>query len=136
MSSNPINAERMADIYEIRLRNLRFLIDEHVNGNLAQFVEWTLNGSMSYKALQNVTGPGRKRNLGSMLARRIEAHLQLVPGWMDHDHSGLIVQPGTIPNGRSERVMRLAESIASVPAPMREHVERIVEALASRRGNV
>jgi hypothetical protein len=132
VNSNPINAGLMADIYEIRRRNLQLLIDEHANGNLTRFVEWTLNGSMSYKGLVGVTRPGSTRNLGSMLARRIEVRLQLVRGWMDHDHSGLIVKPGTIPNGRSERVMRLAESIASLSPPMRLPIEQIVEAISSK----
>ena len=39
------------DVYEIRLRNLRLLIEEHTNGNLARFVEVTLNGATSYKGL-------------------------------------------------------------------------------------
>ena len=71
------------DIYEIRRRNLRSLIAEHAHGNLARFVEATLRGATSYKALQQVTGPRAARNLGSELARRIEAQLQLTRGWMD-----------------------------------------------------
>ena len=136
MNSNPINAGRIADIYETRRRNLLLLVDEHADGNVTRFVEWTLNGSISYKGLQRVTtetsGPRKRRNLGSVLARRIEGQLKLSQGWMDHDHSGLIVKPGTIPNGRSERVMKLAESIASLSPPMRVPIEQIVEALAKR----
>ena len=130
MNSNPINAGRLADIHEIRRSNLRLLIDEYADGNLYRFVEVTCKGSMSYQALQRITslttGPQKRRNLGSMLARRIEVRLKLPQGWMDHDHSGLIVKPGTIPNGRSERVMRLAEAIASLSPPMRVPIEQIV----------
>ena len=122
------------DIHDIRRRNLRCLIDEHAKGNLARFVEVTLRDSMSYKALQNVTGPRHKRNLGSMLARRIEAQLKLDRGWMDHDRSGM-EHTATVPGGRSERVMRLAESIESLPVPMCVHLQQIAIALASRRGN-
>ena len=120
-----MNAERLADIHEIRRRNLRLLIDEYANGNLYRFVEVTCKGSMSYKGLQQVTGPGRKRNLGSMLARRIEVQLHLQRGWMDLERSG-VVQAWPIPNGRSERVMQLAESIASLSPPMRVPIEQIV----------
>jgi hypothetical protein len=125
-----MNAEPLADIHEIRRRNLRLLVDEYANGNLYRFVEVTCKGSMSYKGLQRITslttGPQKRRNLGSTLARRIEVQLKLQRGWIDHDHSGLIVKPGTIPNGRSERVMQLAESIASLSPPMRVPIEQIV----------
>jgi hypothetical protein len=124
----PRHAGPTADIYEIRRRNLRVLVDEYAAGSLTHFVEGTLKGSLSYKALQNVTGPSRKRNLGSMLARRIEVQLKLPRGWMDLERSG-VVQAWPIPNGRSERVMRLAESIASLSPPMRVPIEQIVEAL-------
>ena len=120
-----MNAERLADIHEIRRRNLRLLIDEYVNGNLYRFVEVTLKGSMSYKGLQQVIGPQKRRNLGSMLARRIEVQLRLPRGWMDHDRS-CVVQAWPIPNGRSERVMQLAESIASLSPAMRVPIEQIV----------
>ena len=124
-----MNAERLADIHDIRRRNLRLLIDEYANGNLYRFVEVTCKGSLSYKGLQPVTtptgGPRKRRNLGSMLARRIEVQLRLPRGWMDHDRS-CVVQAWTIPNGRSERVMQLAESIASLPPPMRVPIEQLV----------
>ena len=117
------------DIHEIRRSNLRSLIQEHANGNLAQFVEVNLGGLTSYKGLQRVTGPGESRNLGSRMARQIEAHLQLEPGWMDQDRSGT-VPTGMIPGGRSERVMRLAQSIESLPPHKRTLVEQLVGALA------
>ena len=119
------------DIHEIRRCNLRTLIDEHANGNLSQFVETTLGGLTSYKALQHVTGPRAARNLGSALARKIEARLQLERGWMDHDHSGT-VHTGMVPAGRSERVAQLAESIESLPQSMRIPLEQIVKALGKR----
>ena len=122
---------RTVDIHEIRRRNLRTLIDEHANGNLSHFVEMTLGGLTSYKALQHVTGARAARNLGSALARRIEAQLQLERGWMDHDRSGT-VHTGTVPGGRSERVAQLAESIESLPRPVRVHLEQIVKALGRR----
>ena len=124
------------DIYEIRRSNLLLLIDEHADGNLNRFVEWTLKGSISYQALQRITtettGPRKRRNLGPTLARRIEVQLKMSRGWMDHDHSGLIVKPGVIPNGRSERVMRLSEAISALPPWIRLHIQKIVEALAAR----
>ena len=117
------------DIYEIRRSNLLLLIDEHANGNVTRFVEWTLNGSISYKGLQRVTteatGPRKRRNLGSTLARRIEKQLQFERGWMDHDRSGT-VHTMTVPGGRSERVVRLAESIESLTPPMRILIEKLV----------
>ena len=125
MSRYPNNAVGIVDIHEIRRRNLRLLIDEYANGNLYRFVEVTCKGSMSYKGLQQVTGPGGKRNLGYMLARRIEVQLHLQRGWMDLERSG-VVQAWPIPNGRSERVMQLAESIASLSPPMRVPIEQIV----------
>lgn len=129
MSSEPINTERLADIHEIRRRNLRLLTDEYAGGNLKHFVEVTLKGSLSYKGLQRVTtltaGPRKRRNLGSMLARRIEVQLKLPRGWMDQDRTG-VVQAWPIPNGRSERVMQLAESIASLSPPMRVPIEQLV----------
>ncbi len=122
---------RTVDIHEIRRRNLRTLINEHANGNLSRFVEVTLGGLTSYKALQHVTGPRAGRNLGSALARKIEAQLQLERGWMDHDRSGT-VYTGAVPGGRSERVVQLAESIESLPRPVRVHLEQIVKALGKR----
>jgi hypothetical protein len=119
------------DNHEIRRLNLRSLIEERADGNLTQFVDVTLKGSASYKVLQRVTSPRASRNLGSALARKIEAQLELEQGWMDQDRSGT-VHTGTVPGGRSERVMRLAESIESLPPPMRAHVEQIVKALAER----
>jgi len=113
------------DIHEIRLRNLRSLIQEHANGNLTQFVEVTLEGLTSYKGLQRVTGPQPTRNLGSALARKIEAQLDLERGWMDQDRSGT-PQTGAIPGGRSERAMLLARSIESLPPSRRLIVEQII----------
>ena len=123
--SDSIIAERLADIHEIRRRNLRLLIDEYANGNLYRFVEVTCKGSMSYKSLVSVNGPGRKRNLGAMLARTIEVHLKLARGWMDHDRSGT-VHTAMVPGGRSERVVRLAESIESLTPPIRVLIEKLV----------
>jgi hypothetical protein len=122
---------RTVDMHEIRRRNLRLLIEEHANGNLSHFVEVTLGGLASYKGLQHVTGPRALRNLGSALARKIEAQLRLERGWMDHDRSGTI-HTAAVPGGRSERLVRLAESIESLPPAMRAHVEQIVNALGER----
>jgi hypothetical protein len=119
------------DIHEIRRRNLRSLIEQHANGNLSHFVEVTLQGSTSYKGLQHVTSARVRRNLGTILARKIEAQLQLEHGWMDHDRSGT-VHTGTVPGGRSERVMRLAESLEALSPPMRVVVEQLVNALVER----
>jgi hypothetical protein len=130
-SSPCCDSGRTVDIHEIRRRNLRTLIAEHANGNLSHFVEVTLGGLASYKGLQHVTGPRAARNLGSALARKIEAQLQLERGWMDHDRSGT-VHTGTVPGGRSERVVRLAESIESLSPPMRVLAEQLVNALAGR----
>jgi hypothetical protein len=130
MSADP-NTEPMADIHEIRRRNLRSLVDEHADGNLTRFVEVALNGLTSYKGLQHVTGRGERRNLGSSMARKIEAQLQLARGWMDQDRSGT-VHVATVPGGRSERVMQLAECIETLPEPVRVHLGQIVKALAGR----
>ena len=119
---------RTVDIHEIRRRNLRTLINEHANGNLSRFVEMTLGGLTSYKALQHVTGPRAGRNLGSALARKIEAQLQLERGWMDHDRSGT-VHTATVPGGRSARVVRLAELIESLTPRIRVLVEKLVAVL-------
>jgi hypothetical protein len=119
------------DIHEIRLRNLRSLIQEHASGNLAQFVEVTLGGLTSYKGLQRVTGPQAGRNLGSMLARKIEAQLQLERGWMDQDRSGT-VQTGTVPGGRMERAMRLAQSIEALSPSKRTLVEQLIKEFAEQ----
>jgi len=126
------------DIDDIRRSNLRLLVREHANGNLSRFVEVTLQGSMSYKALQHVTGPRKARNLGSRSARGIEAQLHLERGWMDHDRSGM-VHTGAVPGGRSERVARLAESIESLSPQIRLAIERLVARLRknvpTRRAN-
>ncbi len=119
------------DIHEIRRVNLRSLIQEHARGNLAQFVEVTLRGSMSYKGLQRVTGPQAARNLGSMLARKIEAQLHLERGWMDQDRSGM-VQAGPVPGGPMERTMRLAQSIEALPLSRRTLVEQLVREFAEQ----
>jgi hypothetical protein len=119
------------DIHEIRRRNLRSLLEEHANGNLSQFVEVTLRGSTSYKGLQQVTGPRAARNLDSALARRVEAQLRLERGWMDQDHSDM-ARTVMVSGGRSERVVRLAESIESLSPPIRALLEQLVEALAER----
>lgn len=119
------------DIHEIRLRNLRLLVEEHASGNLAQFVEVTLGGSMSYKGLQRVTGPQGARNLGSTLARKIEAQLHLGRGWMDQDRSGT-VQTGSVPGGRMERWMRLAQSIEALSPSQRMLVEQLVREFADQ----
>lgn len=129
------------DIRDIRRRNLRLLVQEHANGNLSRFVEFTLNGLTSYKGLQLVTGPREGRNLGTALARKIEAQLHLERGWMDHDRSGT-VHTGVVPGGRSERVALLAESIESLSPPIRRVIEQLVallrkdvETLGSMRGH-
>ena len=131
--STPLSAKQMADIHEIRRRNLQVLVDEHAGGNLTRFVEVTLKGLMSYKGLQHVTGPGRKRNLGYMLARRIEVQLHLQRGWMDHDRSGT-AHTVLVPGGRSERVVRMAESIESLTPRIRVLVEQLV--LAFHKMNI
>ena len=119
------------DIYEIRRRNLRLLIGELAGGNLSRFVEVTLRRLTSYKGLQHVTGPSGGRNLGSVMARRIEARLRLERGWMDQNRSGTVYPP-TVPGGRSERVMQMAESIESLSPPIRAVVEQLVRTLAKR----
>ena len=126
--SDPINAERIGDVNDIRRRNLRFLIDEYAGGNLTHFVEVTLRDTMSYKVLQRVASPKMKRNLGSTLARRIEKQLQFERGWMDHDRSGA-ADTMTVPGGRSARVVRLAESIESLTPRIRVLVEKLVAVL-------
>lgn len=118
----------IVDIHEIRRRNLLSLVAEHANGNLTRFVEVTLKGSMSYKGLQQVTGHGRKRSLGSMLARRIEKQLHLQRGWMDQNRSD-IAHVVMVSGGRSERVVYLAESIESLTPPIRVLVEKLVAVL-------
>jgi hypothetical protein len=123
--SDPIIAERLADIHEIRRRNLRLLIDEYASGNLYRFVEWTLHGSMSYKSLQHVTGPGRKRNLGAMLARTIEVQLKLPRAWMDQNRSDT-VHTEMVPGGRSGQVVQLAESIEALSPRIRVLVAQLV----------
>ena len=125
------DAGRTVDIYEIRRRNLRSLVEVHANGNLTQFVEVTLRDSMSYKVLQRVISPEARRNLGSALARRIEAQLQLERGSMDQDRSGT-AHMATVPGGRSERVTRLAKSIESLSPPILQLVEQLVKALAEQ----
>jgi hypothetical protein len=117
------------DIHEIRRSNLRSLVWEYADGNLTQFVEVSLRDSMSYKVLQRVISSEATRNLGSALARRIEAQLKLERGWMDHDRSGT-AHTGTAPGGRSERVVRLAESIESLSPSIRVLLEKLVKALA------
>lgn len=81
--------EPMADVYEIRRRNLLSLVEERASGNLARFVEIVLDGAVSYNGLHHVIGPQTRRNLGPEMARTIEVQLRLARGWMDHDHSGL-----------------------------------------------
>jgi len=129
--SGALNNKPIADIHDIRRNNLRLLIQEHANGNLSHFAEVILKGLASYKGLQHVTGPRSVRNLGSPLARKIEAQLKLQRGWLDHDRSGT-VHPGGVPGGRSERVVRLSESIESLRASIRLHIEQIVLELARR----
>jgi hypothetical protein len=119
------------DIHEIRRSNLRFLIKEYADGNLTRFVEVTLRDSMSYKGLQRVVSSGARRNLGSALARRIEAQLRLERGWMDHDRSGT-AHTGTAFGGYSGRVVRLAELIESLSPSIRKLLEKLVRALAKR----
>lgn len=120
-----INAGRLADIHDIRRRNLRLLIDEYANGNLSRFVEIALRGSMSYQGLNQVTGPRKRRNLGFMLARRIEVQLHLQRGWMDQNRSDT-AHTAMVPGGRSERVTRLAESIESLSPRIRVLVAQLV----------
>lgn len=125
------DAGRVVDIHEIRRSNLRSLVWEYADGNLTQFVEVSLRDSMSYKVLQRVIKPEARRNLGSALARRIEAQLKLERGWMDHDRSGT-AQTGTAPGGRSERAAQLADSIESLSPSTRVLLEKLVKALDKR----
>ena len=125
------DAGRAVDIHEIRRSNLRFLVEEYADGNLTTFVEVTLRDSMSYKVLQRVVSSGARRNLGSALARRIEAQLRLERGWMDHDRSGT-AHTETAFGGYSGRVLRLAELIESLSPSVRRLLEKLVKALAKR----
>jgi hypothetical protein len=121
------------DIREIRRTNLTRLIQEHADGNVSRFVE--VAGLESVKGMLQVTGPSRRRNLGSGLARQIESAFGLERGWMDRDHSAAPdVSP--VPGGRTERALKAYSIIEALPVDVREHVERLIDALAAKKGPV
>lgn len=119
----------MDDIHEIRRRNLRSLVKEHAGGNLTRFVEVNLGDRVAYKGLANVTRARATRNLGSGMARLIEVMLRLPRGWMDHDHSGTVHTAGSVPGGRSERVMRLARLLEGLSRDQLALIEQLVKTL-------
>jgi hypothetical protein len=118
------------EIRDIRLANLRLLVHERAGGNVARFVE--LAGLESHKALLQVTGPRRTRNVGTGLARRIEHGLGLKRGWMDQDHAAT-TDTTPVPDGRTERALRLVQLIERLPPDVRGLVEQLIDALTAAK---
>ena len=78
----------MTKITDIRLQNIRLLVDEA--GNISELARRIGYNQPSYlyqilnrKAIQN----GKPKNVGENMARKIEAAMGKEPGWLDQPHN-------------------------------------------------
>lgn len=117
------------EIRRVRLENLRKLIEQFADGNAAKYCE---QYGLSYKTIQQILAPKGVRNLGTRLARGIEARHKLEAGWMDTDRSR-DSQGALVPGGRSDRAQRLAHLIEQLPPSSSELVEQLVQKLAATK---
>jgi len=76
-------------IHEIRRKNLKLLIDRHFEGNKRQFA---LKVGVAVNTVSRVFSdtPGNQRNVGSPLARKVEAYFGLEEGSLDSVESEFI----------------------------------------------
>lgn len=110
------------EIREIRRWNLHLLVEQFACGNATQYCE---QFQLSYKPIQQVLSGAKK--MGDRMARQGEERHGLETGWMDVSHSD---EPkDSVPGGRSESALRLAQQIEKLPAEDRELLERLVEKL-------
>ena len=75
------------DIKEIRLKNLLNLIKQE--GSQIAFCRKVDIDSSHISQIKN---PNNKKNLGEKLARKIESALNLPTGWMDRDHTNILIK--------------------------------------------
>lgn len=75
------------DVREIRLANLRRLLNDRFNNVVAEFARAIDKDPNQARFILNPTKPGG-RWLGERLARTIEKRLNLTPGSLDQNHGG------------------------------------------------
>lgn len=116
----------MADVYEIRHDNLLRLIQEY--GSIAEINE-RLGRKRNDAALtivknRSVGSRGKPREMGSTLARKIEQGLGLDNGWMDTDHTGIVVESAEDDYEEGIRVLELENwgSMGTDPAVLEQDV--------------
>lgn len=77
----------MKTVKEIRLDNLNELVRQEGDVIAKVATKSLTNPNYLYQIIHRVHASNDKpRNLGSLVARRIEASYGKPPGWMDHDH--------------------------------------------------
>lgn len=83
----------MNDIYEVRHENLMRLLDEY--GSVAELNERIgkkrNDAALSIVKNRAIGARGKPRQMGNSLARLLENKLGLGHGWMDTDHTGMLV---------------------------------------------
>ena len=97
--------------YKTRKENLKLLIEKW--GGVTSLSKKLGHSTPSY--LSQLTGPHASRDITERSARKIEAALDLKPGWLDADHSAAVHRP----TGEAKSDIdpdRLAECIEMVGA--------------------
>lgn len=129
------------DVYQIRLKNLRLVINtafDGIDANLARALGIAPNVLSRYFAPADAP---HHRPVGTKMARRIEKAASKASGWMDHEHwpsePGKIVKPKgayTLPEDVIELALKLnklspddraaIEHFIRVKAPAASHQKR------------
>lgn len=92
---------------DIRRQNLRALINEHTLNGLsrAAFAEKV---GVTASQLSQVASPKFVRNIGDLLARRVESAFGLPAGWMDNIHSDADSKPGKAESANNYNLQNLS----------------------------
>lgn len=94
----------MKPVQDTRRDNLRELINNQFDGHPTRLARAAGVRQASLVSRYTTDRPSARKRMGERFARKIEAALQLEPGWMDIDH--------TVDDMQDERVLR--ERLAAI----------------------
>jgi hypothetical protein len=118
----------MKSVQEIRLANLRLLLDECGSGRGAASKLAVLTGVKApyISQLRNIRdhSGGKRRTMGDDTARKLEVGMEKPYGWMDtdhgpaqtHDEAQLVDSYRMLTKGQREKLMGMAEELAELNA--------------------
>lgn len=115
------------EISQIRRHNLRRIIDEEFDGNLAEFSRF-IGKDPSYIS-RYFSNKNQMRNIGSTTARAIEQRLKRPHGWLDQAHGAVREESDTTYRPLPKDAQHLAEAWQALPKAYREVVREVIDTL-------